>query len=170
MIQVLVLLWGIFNLTFTLFFVIICVRSVKLIKEKFGRLTALVFVFGGIALLVNTQAPYRQTSGAPTADCFLSATGPTIIKKVSIDSQIASTLELHFFVSPNRPHSRVSQGSCALSGFVSGLDWRTESIQLKVNGPTTCQYSVIGHLQWKLMGISLFSQRKVYAGEVRLTP
>ena len=48
------LIWGIFNGILLLYFIVICFKSVKLVKEEIGFLASLVFVLGLLSFMSNS--------------------------------------------------------------------------------------------------------------------
>lgn len=49
------LLWSILNIGLFLFFIIICFKATKLIREKLGLIATIVFVFGLLSFVGNSN-------------------------------------------------------------------------------------------------------------------
>ena len=49
------LIWGIFNGILLIYLIVICFKSVKLIKEKIGFLASLIFVLGLLSFMSKSN-------------------------------------------------------------------------------------------------------------------
>lgn len=162
--------WGIFNIVLTLYFLVICFKSVRYVKEKMGLLAAIIFVLGGLSLVahpgVNALGALQQTT-----EIVPSSTEATQVqtKDIAVDPTWFSHLELTVFALQSPSNTVQYKATCALEGFVSGRSWQTMQVHITPIHAKTCQYTIAGKMQWTLLGMPLYSQHKVYRGQFTLS-
>ena len=55
------------------------------------------------------------------------------------------------------------------SGFVIGTNWNVENVSIeKSKTDNKCFYNVSGTLEWKILGLKIYSESKYFKGEVEL--
>lgn len=168
------LLWGLVNIGVFIFFIAICFKATKLIREKWGFFASVIFVFGLLSFAGN--AGNNNDNKEPNSNHFRTW------KFVSEDSLQANeshllTIDLEKTLVSKYglgvTYGKDKQGKTnvpinaysSVTGFVSGINWKPVSIS--VNGTSDnhhFQYHVDGVIEWKLLGATIYSQSKKYKG------
>ena len=168
------LIWGIFNVFIFIYFIIICFKSVKFIKEKIGVLASLIFVIG---LLSFISKPNEKNLADKNID-FLNQTNPkkafngnSFFQEISLEDNLASKIRLSILVGEKETENELTilNANCSRSGFISGTNWNVENIDVdKQSDKNYCAYNVRGIMEWKILGITLFSEHKTFTGNAIL--
>lgn len=95
------LIWGILNIVLLIYFIIVCLKSIKLIKEKIGVLASFVFVIGLLSFIskpdekkvVNKNIEIlNQTYARKASD------GNSYSKLATLEDNLTSKIELRILV------------------------------------------------------------------------
>jgi hypothetical protein len=170
------LLWALLNAGFFLFFIVICFRATKLIRQNFGLLASIVFVFGLLSFSGHSNdnndnkepnSNHIKTWKFASEDSLSrNATYPlvidlekTLISKYCLFIQYGKDKEGQL----NVPIS----ASSSTNGFISGTNWKPISIFInRTDDNNKFAYLVRGVVEWKLLGATVYSQLKEYKGIV----
>lgn len=173
------MLWGFLNLGLLVFFVSICFRAAKLIREHIGLFASIVFVFGLLSF-VGTSVDKDETgirvNNQVKKWTFKSKSEiiPDTWKYVSIPidkTPWLSSVDLGVAYG----HEKLSmkpiplEATSTTSGFVNGHRWRP--IAITVNLTATLEqltYHVDGLLEWNLLGTTIYVQHKTYSGFIEI--
>lgn len=164
------LIWVVLNLVILIYFIIICFKSTRIIREKLGLLAAFVFVLGLLSLMDtpnNEQESPKifDLQNQTEADLFK---GNTRLIESKLEENLATEIQLTIKVEENKNGRKPLTASTNRSGLVMGTSWKTQMIT--VNRSETENkyfYDVSGILEWKLMGLKMYSQRKDFKGECK---
>jgi hypothetical protein len=171
------LLWALLNVGLFIFFLVICFNATKLIKEKFGILTSIVFVFGLLSFIgqSNTDKDNKEpnTNQIKTWK-FNSADsldkGPNIFMDY-VDIDLEKTLISKYSLGISYNHNKQLQNNIPLSantsisGFISGTSWKPISIIVnRTDDNLKFKYEVSGTIKWNLLGVTIYSQPKNWKG------
>ncbi|GAB3336424.1 hypothetical protein GCM10027299_46460 [Larkinella ripae] len=167
--------WSLLNCAFLLSFVVICFRATRLVREKMGMLAAAVFVLGLFSFGTHSGAksshrsPQAQTwNFSPKGEISPQSTHYSVVA-LNETGLFHTDLGILFGTQKTTLETVAVEASSTLSGFVSGFQWTATAITLK--GPeSNCQYGVTGILNWKLLGITVYSEARMYSGETHLKP
>ncbi len=168
------LLWGLLNTGLFLFFIVLCFRATKLVREKSGLLASLVFVFGLLSFIghSNTDNDNKEPNSNQIKTWkFLSEdslhSNMTSLTTANLETTWISQYELGINYCTDRqgqlniPISAYS----STTGFISGTNWKPISIIVnRTNDNTKFQYFVEGVVEWKLLGATIYSEPKQYKG------
>ena len=161
------LLWGLLNIGLFLFFIVTCIKASRLVRDNIGYLAAVVFVFGLLSFMGNKDSNLKQQSSWEFASKDSLITDMNSSINIKLEETILTTLSLdilyghHKTDQQNIPISAYS----TLTGFMSGLNWKPISISVyKTADNTKFQYYLNGILEWKLIGVSIYSQLKNHEG------
>ena len=163
------LLWGLLNIWLVLFFIVICFKASRLVRDNIGYLAAVVFVFGFLSFMGNKDQNLKQKNSWVFAskDSLITEMNSSI--QIRLEKTMLTTLGLgisyghHKTDQQNIPISAYS----TLTGFMSGLNWKPASISVyKTADNTKFQYYVDGILEWQLIGATIYAQSKDYEGLV----
>jgi hypothetical protein len=167
------LLWGILNIGIFIYFIIICFRATKLIREKIGLLAAVFFAIGLLSFITagnNRDNREPNSNQVKTWNFFpednIEKNTATSIT-VPIDETLVSTYNLDIIYGKHKQEQfnlPVSANS-SVTGWTSGTNWKPVTIIVeRTNDNTKFDYWVHGVTEWKLLGLTIFSQGKVYKG------
>ena len=171
-------LWTFLNIGLFLFFFISCIKVTNLLREKLGRFTAAVFVFGLFSFIgnsgngdENTEPNTNQIKTWKFNSENTSITDATYIKDIDLEETLISKLRLGIVYGKDQQgqlNIPVSANS-STSGLVSGTSWKTESIDInRTVHNNQFQYFVRGIVKWKLLGATVYTQLKNYNGIAKL--
>jgi len=163
------LLWGLLNLGLIIYFLFICFKAIKLIRERIGIGAAVVFVVGILSLSSAANEPdsnHKIKSWDFVPSDSVSMLGDHLVS-VKLEMTLVPSFELNIQYHTNEvshTNTPVSATSTFL-GFESGVQWKPDVINVtKTSDPTKLAYSVLGVVDWKLFGTTLYTQTKTYTG------
>lgn len=157
------LLWGILNIWLVLFFIVICFKASRLVRDNIGYLAAVVFVFGLYSFMGNKNSNLNPKSSWDFAskDSLITDINSSI--NIKLEETRLTTLALniyHGYRKTDQQNIPISAYS-SFKGFVSGLNWKPTSISIyKTSDNNKFQYYVNGILEWQLIGATIYSQPK----------
>ena len=172
------MLWTLFNFALVIFFLVICIRAVKLVREKTGTFAAFLFVVGLFAFVRKQDEeigplvakrndsthflPIRNSvSIQPNADYIKH----TVADYVGTDLN----MEVSYSKGTDDIPTQVREVSFLFEGFVGGHNWKPMSVEITLsNTKEALDYDIDGILRWNLLGINIYSQAKHFTGSVYL--
>jgi len=168
------LIWALLNIAILVFLILACIKATKLIREKFGLFAAIVFVIGLLSFVVGADSDQENKQSGPnqmTAWKFTPErnmeTNSTRFQILTLQRNLISGYELVIRYGKNKQdqlNTPVDANSWTI-GLVTGTKWKPSSIIInKTEDNNRFQYSVNGTVEWKLLGITIFSQPKEYNG------
>jgi hypothetical protein len=168
------LLWSLLNIGLTIFFLFICFKATKPIKEKIGVFGAVVFVLALFSFMTgpNKNDPERSQAKKWT---FYPEDSTLFNKHFSyevIDENLGFALNIgiSFFEQPSTKTIVAAEGHSIMTGITSGYTWRPAMISVNpTNVSGQFLYTVHGTLEWQLLGIKLYSQPKDLSGTIKRT-
>jgi hypothetical protein len=162
------LIWGILNGFILIYFIVICFKSVRIVKEKLGILASFIFVIG---LLSFISKPDKKNLTDKNID-FLNQTNPkkafngnSFFREITLEDNLTSKIGLSILFGENEPDLIILNANCYRSGFISGTNWNVENIEIdKEKNKKYCTYWVRGIMEWKILGITIYSEQKSFNG------
>ncbi len=172
------LIWGLFNLGLVIYFVVICCRATKLVKEKNGLLTAIFFVFGLLSFPgQQTKDSYNKGDNSNKINLQIFASADSL----NLDATyfIGIDLENNFISKKSLEvkYGREKQGLANIPisaysmtiGFISGTIWKPNSIKVnRTDDNNKFEYFVTGIVEWKVLGATIFTEVKTFNGIVSI--
>jgi hypothetical protein len=168
-------LWAILNIGLFLLFIVTCFKASKVLREKFGMLTAIFFVFGLLSFVSNSATDndnLEPNSKQTKTWSFVPEDSLNVLRTFLVGKDLEKTpiskynLGIKFGKDKQNKDIPISAYS-TLTGFVTGTSWRPLNIIVNTTGDEkTVYYSVSGIVKWKLLGTTLYSQPKEYEGIV----
>ncbi len=166
------LLWGLFNIGIFLFFIVICFKATKLVREKLGLFASIIFVFGLLSFVGNSSndnkepnSNYIKTWKFVSEDSLKN--NDSYLLSVDLEKTLISKYDLGIKYGKDRqgqtniPISAYS----STTGFTSGTNWKPVSIIInRTNDNNKFEYFVDGVVEWKLLGATIYSELKEYKG------
>ena len=167
------LLWGTFNIAVLIYFIIICFKATKIIRENMGGLAAFIFVFG---LLSFISKPSEDTSQNKVFNLENETTkiehnkfnGNTYSREKILEDKLTTDIRIFISFGQNTSEKKILYAKVYRNGFVSGTDWKTTNIYVSKLEKDNYEYIVIGTIDWRILGIKLYTQAKVFKGKIEL--
>ena len=168
------LIWGLLNIGLFLFFIVICFKATKLVREKLGLFASIIFVFGLLSFVGhsnNDDDNKEPNSNQIKTWKFISEDSlnrnATYLLDVNLEKTLVSKYDLGIKYGKDRqgemniPISAYS----STTGFISGTNWKPVSIIVnRTSDNNKFEYFVDGVVEWKLLGATIYSQLKEYKG------
>jgi hypothetical protein len=167
------LVWGLLNIGLFLFFIVICFRAAKLIREKIGLFASIVFVFGLLSFVGRSgdnNENMEPNSNHIKSWKFETADDIGRNGTFQVDVELARTLVSRYHLGISYGKDQQHQMSVPISayssaaGFISGVNWIPKSILVNNAARNKFNYTVYGALEWKLLGMTIYTQLKRYKG------
>ena len=166
------LLWGILNGFLLIYFILICFKSVRILKKNLGIFASFIFVIG---LLSFISKPDKKNIADKNID-VLNQTNPkkafngnSFFREITLEDNLTSKIGLSILVGENEPDLIILNANCYRSGFISGTNWNVENIEIdKEKNKKFCTYIVRGIMEWKILGITIYSEPKSFTGNALL--
>jgi len=168
------LIWGLLNGILFIYFIIICFKSVKLVKENIGVLAALIFVIG---LLSFISKPIEKNIIDKNIE-ILNQTNPTkafdgnsFFREITLEDNLTSNINLSIVVGENKTTKALSilNANSNRTGFIFGTNWNAKNIDIDLQKDQNyCNYVVFGILEWKILGFTIYLEDKTFSGKALL--
>ena len=160
------LLWTLLNIGLFLFFIVICFRATKLIRDKFGLLS-FVSNSGDRDDLIEKENPQLKKWAFKASDKIEQNT--STYTHLTIDKSLVSYIDLGVSFGQEKSTKDIVpiEANSNLLGLVGGHKWQTKTISLdKSSIANVWIYTVLGSLKWKLLGSTIYSQNKTLTGRI----
>lgn len=163
------LIWGLLNLGLVIYFLVISFKATKLVKEKIGLFAAVFFVLGLISFLgqpATDSYNKKPISWDFASEDSLNRDATYLVQIILEDNWISKKNLLVKYGTDkqgliNIPISAYS----SKTGFTSGTIWRPNAIKVSMTDDNNkFQYYVVGVVEWKLLGATIYTQLKRFNG------
>ncbi|UOK42213.1 MULTISPECIES: hypothetical protein [Flavobacterium] len=162
------IIWGILNIAILIYFVIVCFKSTKIIREKLGVFAALIFVFGLLSFVAVPKDESSKTKSFHFSNNKFH--GNTYLKSVKLEDNLATEIELTVKFGENEKEKKILSAHTNRNGFVSGTNWKVEAVSVENSKKENKYlYEVSGILEWKILGLKIYSESKYFKGNIKLT-
>lgn len=168
------LLWSLLNIGLFLFFIVICFKATKLIREKIGIFASIIFVFGLLSFIGhsnNDNDNNEPNSNQIKTWKFVSedplSRNATYSLEIDLEKTLVSKYELGIkYGKDNQGQMNIPISAySSTTGFISGTNWKPVSIIVnRTSDNNKFEYFVDGVVEWKLLGATIYSQLKDYKG------
>jgi hypothetical protein len=170
------LIWGIFNIIVFIFFFVVCIKSVKFVRHGLGVLAGIVLVIGLLSFISkddsknlaekNIDFYNKELSNNSSKRTF---TGNSFCQVVNLEKNLTSNISLDIFFGEKNNDLVIISANCMKSGLISGTKWNVHSIHVdKPKNKNYCNYFVSGSVDWRIMGLKLYTESKIFEGKVIL--
>jgi hypothetical protein len=172
------LLWGLINLALIIGFLILCFKATTLVKNNIGKPAALLFAVGLISFgsRQNDNSQLTEVLDDQVRSEFI--VRPDSLRKntsgmlhIILKDNLVSKYMLSIDYGVKKPDNLniPYHAYAGATGFTLGTEWKPERIEVKrTENNNRFQYSVYGHTQWKLLGLQLAEDSRVYDGFVQV--
>jgi hypothetical protein len=166
------LFWGLLNIGLYIFFILICFKATKLIREKIGLFASIIFVFGLLSFVGHSNNDNKEPNSNQIKTWqFISVDSLKSNDSYLLDINLEKTLVSKYHLGIKYAKNKQGQINIPISaysstsGFISGTNWKPVSIIInRTDDNIKFEYFVDGVVEWKLLGATIYSQMKEYKG------
>ncbi len=168
------LLWGLINIGLFLFFIVVCFKATKLVREKNGLFATIIFVFGLLSFIghssddnENKEPNSNQIKTWKFANEDSLKVNGTDLLHIDLEKTLVSKYELGLKYGKDKERNLVIPISAysSTTGFISGTNWKPFSITINpTNDKNKFEYRVLGTVEWKILGAAFYFEPKDYTG------
>jgi len=168
------LIWGLLNITIFFYFIFVCVKGARLIRQGLGTLAAVVFVIGLFSFAAQSNGDDENkepNSNMIKQWTFLPKDSLKNVERhsteVTVEKTMVSTSHLNIQYVVDTKNNRIVSVSASsyMTGFISGTIWKPTVITLDTTAVNNkIRYAITGTVNWKLFGFTLYTENKDYAG------
>ncbi|WP_269227507.1 hypothetical protein [Flavobacterium eburneipallidum] len=167
------LIWGILNIAILIYFIIICFKATKIIRENLGGLAALVFVLGLLSFMGKTNKENTGFKNFNLEEETEKIENPNSNRNVyhtdkSLEDNLMTAIEMSILFTENTIEKKAINASVQRDGFISGTDWETTNVSLSKLNNNKYSYNVLGKLEWRILTITVYTEMKEFKGEIEL--
>lgn len=162
------LIWGLLNLGIVTYFLVICFKATKLVKEKIGLFAAVFFVLGLLSF-PGQQANSNKINSYIFASEDSLNHDATFFVTINLENNWISKndLEIKYGKDKQGQMNIPISAYSTTNGFISGTNWKPISIVVnRTDDNNKFQYFVVGIVEWKLFGATIYTQSKRFNGIV----
>jgi hypothetical protein len=172
------LIWALINIGLFITFIIISFKATKIIREKWGIAAAIVFVFGLLSFIGqpnsnndNSEPNSNKTNIWKFASLDSLDKGSNAYTIMDLENTLVSKFSLGIQHGKDMQLKKTipTSANTHINGFISGTSWEPTSIIINpTNDNQKFTFEVDGKLNWKLLGLTVYSQSKNWKGNVLL--
>jgi len=172
------LIWGLINIALIVYFLVICFKATKLVKQKIGLFAAVFFVLGLLSLL-----------GKPTKDSYSSGFNSNKMNSWNFASEDSLNLNPIFSLNVELEENWISKKFLRIrygkhiqsqinipinaytftTGYTGAIIWKPNSIIVnRTEDNNQFQYLVHIDVNWKLLGTTIYTQFKRFDGTISI--
>jgi hypothetical protein len=172
------LIWSLINTGLILYFFVICYRAIKLIKEKYGLLTSLFLVIGLLSFASQSSDVNNQVNISASQRKIWTFYSDTIIEPNSVtikNCEVEKSLSFRLILNVTYGLDKRTKQNIPINassfptGFIAGFKWVPTVISVETNENNRgLNCAVTGILEWKLLGLTIYSQSKALSGLIEI--
>ena len=167
------LLWALINLALSLYFLSICIKAIKLVRQELGLFATVIFVIGLLSFCGRNNDKNKDTNSNQTKNWTFTSNDSlhqdiSSFLKVKLQDNLISKYEITIDYGKDKNNINIPISAFpSTTGFIAGTEWKAVSISVyKTNDNTKFQYYVAGYVEWNLLGINVYTQNKIFKGTV----
>jgi len=170
------LLWMIVNICLSLYFIFICFKATKLIRERLGLFATLIFVFALFSFVcippeedkseVNKNTWSYESSQNNDSIPYHSNRYETILLTKNLMFDINLRVSYYKDIYTNEVIPLLA--TTGVNGVFGGYEWKPENISIAKRNDRSFEYYVSGTIKMSLLKVPLVHQNKIYAGIIEL--
>ncbi len=161
------IVWAILNIALLIYFFIVCIKAVRITRRKLGIFAAFVLAFGLLSFMTADKSFYTaesrqfnlQTEPIPAEQGFF--------YRQVLDKTWTTQVTLQIKYVKKNGKVDLLNAQTTRSGLVMGIDWEPVTVSVKKHGEGYT-YVVIGNIEWRILGVQVYSQHKKYTGSIKL--
>lgn len=168
--------WGVLNITLFISLLIGLFTGFKPLRERFGVLGSILPLVL-IAVMCQSQSANRRLSNNGKLEEFKTITVKHNLPAYAyhqpyfkiLDDLTTCDIRQSIFLSQIHQSDSVQISSHSyLIGFVSGVVWLPIDMQVDLQPNKQVHYYTLGTLEWQLLGVPIFKQRKQFDGYITI--
>ncbi len=162
------LFWGILNTAILIYFIIICFKIVRIVRENLGGIATLIFVLGLMSFIAKPNDNKVETFDLRNENKKIERekfNGDIFSKDIELERNLTSNINVNIQFGENETEKKLLYAQSNRSGFVSGIDWKMKDIVVNKINNDTYEYEVVGCKDWRILGIVIFTQSKEFNGK-----
>lgn len=166
------IIWGILNIGILVYFIIICFKAAKIIRENLGGWATLVFVLGLLSFMGKKEEDNSFKSfnlQEEKKDVVPKSSEYSRSKEILLEDNLATKIRAQIMYGKDGTEKKLLEGTASRDGFVSGTYWKPSHFDVsKLDNKDNYEYDVIGSMEWKILGITLYTESKQFNGKIKL--
>ncbi|MEO6232773.1 MAG: hypothetical protein ABJB11_17115 [Ferruginibacter sp.] len=168
------LLWALLNIGLIIYFVIVYVKAIKLIRENIGIVAAFIFVLALLSFISRSdgdkdnlepgsnQVKTWKFNSSDSLDKGSNAVITTEMEKTLISTY---SLGISYGKDSSLKYNIPVSANTWTTGFVGGTSWKPLSISVnRTDNNQQFEYEVNGTVKWSLLGLTVYDQFKKWKG------
>jgi hypothetical protein len=168
------LIWGILNIVILIYFIIICFQATKIIRENLGGMATLILVLGLLSFIGSK--PNNENNTFQTFDLQngnkINANhkfnGNTFSTDKLLEENVTTKIGLSILFKENNLEKELVAATIHRDGFISGTEWKANHINMTRLDRMNYEYQLSGTLDWKILGIKIYTEIKEFNGKIEL--
>ena len=167
------LIWSLLNISLIIYFLIICLKAIKIIRENWGRLATLVFVLGLSSFISKPNPENNKVKIFKVQDESKimnedKISGHVFSQEIILEKKLVTTIGATISFKEYDQEIRVLDIYSDIYGFVGGIDWKPSNVMLNKNKDNSYNYEINGSKDWRLLGIRIYTQSEEFKGNIKL--
>lgn len=167
------LIWGILNFALLIYFIIICFKAVKVIRENLGGIATLVLVLGLLSFKVNSKDEnnriktfdLQNVSPKMESEKF---EGNEHLNEKKLEQNLLTDFHMSIKYRENNNEIKLLTAYVNRTGIEMGTEWKPSTVFLNKVHNNLYEYHVSGSIDWRILGIRLYTQSKEFDGKIEL--
>ncbi len=166
------LIWGLLNIGLLIYFLTICLKATKLIRDKIGLFAAIIFVIGFLSMCNHTSTNKNNKTNTTNNDTWTFNSidslnnQTTTFQREELEKNLISKyfLEITYGKDKNEKYIPIS-AYISTNGFKLGTNLNAISITInKTEDNKGFKYIVVGTEDWNLLGTTIYTRIKTFKG------
>ncbi|MFA5044873.1 MAG: hypothetical protein WC542_02950 [Paludibacter sp.] len=166
------LIWGLLNIGLIIYFLTICIKVTKLVREKMGLIVTVFFVLTLLSFIGNANKDsFSKTNSNQTktwnntSEDNLTFSMP-YLPRIEMENNLVTSYYLEIFYGKDKNDSIVPKSAyTSNAGLIAGTKWTPISIEInETSDKKKYSYSVLGVVEWNLLGTTIYTQQKRFTG------
>ena len=167
------LLWGILNIAILIYFIIICFKAIKIVRDNLGGIATLVFVMGLLSFISKPNEENNKVKTFKIKDESIikgveKSNRNVFSQEIVLEKELASTIRATITFKEYDQKIRLLNAYAYRSVFVSGIDWKASNVDITKNTDNSYNYQITGTKDWRILGLRVYTQFKIFKGKFKL--
>jgi hypothetical protein len=169
------LIWGLLNIGILIYFLTICFKVTKLVREKMGLFVTVFFVIMLLSFIGNANKDsYSKTTNSNQTKTWNNSSEDSLtfytsyLPRIEMEKNLVTSYSLEVFYGKDKNNHIVPKSAyTSNTGFIAGTKWTPISIEIKeTSDKNKYSYSVLGVVDWNLLGTTIYTQQKRFNGTI----
>lgn len=169
------LIWGLLNIGILIYFLTICFKVTKLVREKMGLFVTVFFVLMLLSFIGNANKDrYSKIANLNQNKTWNNTSEDSLtfymsyLPRIEMENNLVTSYYLDVLYGKDKNDYIVPKSADASkNGLNSGTKWTTLTIEIKeTNVKNKYSYSVFGVVDWNLLGTIIYTQNKRFNGTI----